>query len=440
MQTYGHSVALGLGTPACQQDEKVIDDEASRHKYAEAEDTQSLNIEEVNDYVSTSNIVFLNDLASRKSVIIYKGEIVESFEILIGIPTDPTHRGVFTVHGIDYCSPWNGAKEPNKEKKGIPCSFENRLGAIVFWYRGNGRGSVFVYGVHTRHPGDQGEFNFVTSKRMQSEGCVVGPHEILRRFLKNIMLKDPAFLLPLKEGQTKKELHDAVKIISPLLVPTLTPEEIKKFSEKKHNNYFIAIKDFKGRVPFFEANEIPTYIDPPVAIDMKVINIDTRTENIKTPLTPEKMQKYRPLLNLLKPKKKQVTNTDLEKKYTQPKPVFLVTNCLVTKKTPVHITLNSGSVPDQHFALLPGDKLMGVYKHSLNLSSSVFIKYWDRETNEKQEGWIQDLSGLRCNSDVDEDRRTSDSCAQMSGDDYKYKSYWSYKKNATLFKCSKEHQ
>ena len=50
---------LGLGAPACQQDEKVIDDEASRHKYAEAEDTQSLNIEEVNDYVSTSNIVFL---------------------------------------------------------------------------------------------------------------------------------------------------------------------------------------------------------------------------------------------------------------------------------------------------------------------------------------------------------------------------------------------
>ena len=366
---------------------------------------------------------------------------MESFEILIGMLTDPTHRGVFTVHAIEYCAPWDGAKGPNKEKKRIPCSFENRLGAIVFWYRSDGKGSLFVYGFHTRHPGDQGEFNFAANSRMRSKGCVVGPHEILRRFLKDIVFKDPDFLLPLEEGQTKKELHDAVKIISPLLVPTLTAEEIKKFSKKKHDNYFIAIQDFKERVPLEDAKRIPTYIKPPVPIDIKVINIDTRTENIKNPLPTEKMRKHRPLLNLLEPKKKQEANTNLEKKYTKPKTVFLVTNCLVTKKIPVHATLTPGPYPDQYSSpLLPGDKLMGVYKHSLNSSSSVFIKYWDRETNEKQEGWVQDLSGLRCNSDVDENQRTSDNCAQVSGDDYKYKSYWSYKKNATLFKCSKEHQ
>ena len=371
---------------------------------------------------------------------------MEAFPIVIGIPHQTrnvaktsTHLGLFTVHAIDYGTPWDGATGLDREEKRVPCATKNRLGAVAFWYRADEDGNLFVFGFHGRHPGDQDEFDRMAeelNKTENTEGCVAAPHEILRRFTKERVFTDPGFLLPLEEGQKKQELHDAVKKLSPLLKPVLTPEDIEEYSKQEHKNVFMALKDFKGKSPKLEAKYIPTYIGPPIPIDIKVLNIDTRTENIENPLSPEEKQKFKPLMDLLT--HEQYPNQTNE--YKPPSSRFLVTDCLITRATLVRSTLDKNSGKTPYFSQLsPGDKLMGVYKHPLLPLDPVAIEYWDKQSQKKQIGWIKDLSGLRCNSDVDE-HLISDSCAQTRTEEYKYKNYWSHKNIATALKCSEKHQ
>ena len=434
------------------QKEEITKEKESEHKYAQIESKYSMNMEKVNQHIASTNFMILTDVHTKKTVIIHKGKVVEAFPIVIGVPHQTrnvaktsTHLGLFTVHAIDYCPPWPGATGLDRAEKMIPCGSKNRLGAVAFWYRANEKGELFVFGFHGRHPGDQDEFDRMAEeldKTENTEGCVAAPHEILRRVTKENIFTDPGFLLPLEKGQKKRELHDAVKKLSPLLKPVLTPEDIAEYSKQEHKNVFMAIIDFKGKHPEPEAKSIPTYIGPPIPIDIKILNIDTRTENIENPLSPAEKQKYKPLMELLT--HEQYPNQTNE--YKPPSPRFLVTDCLVTKTIQISSTPDESSDQNQNFyQLSPGDKLMGVYKHSLLPPDPIPVKYWDKPSQKKQTGWVKrigwvkDLSGLRCNSDVDENL-ISDSCAQTSSEEYKHKSYWSYKETAALFKCSEAYQ
>ena len=413
------SILSGVAITSCDVDPTKRD---SKQNFIVTEDYYSMNLEEANENIFKTNVMILIDVANKKGLIIYKGEVIESFPILRGMDSDwnvsgtETPLGLFTVHGIDYCPPWNSA--PNDEAK-VPCSKSNRLGGGAFWFRGEPGQGEFVYAFHTRHPDDRWEFSQSKELRDGSRGCVVASDTIITKLFELIFL-DPAFILT--EGPKAGQLHDAAKQITKYL--NLNNED-KPPRYIKGKNIYMTIQDSeKGSVL---GTKIPTYIGPPVKIDIKVLVMDLN--NPKITLSSKQLEPQKALTDLI------TSDSSPEENSSR----FLATNCLVTKKTSIH-SVTSSSAPDNPTTLSvlsPGDKLIGVYRHSLRLSDPVTVEFWDPRTKKAQEGQIKDSSSLKCNiHEKNMDQMTSDSCDDRDKNSVKTKSYWSENNKAKILKCS----
>ena len=414
------SLISGALSASCDVDPARKED--SKQNFVVTESYHSMNLEEANGHIFKTNVMILVDVASRQASIIYKGEIVESFPIVIGsfldwnISKTRTPLGLFTVHGIDYCPPWDSAPA-EIEGAELPCSKNNRLGGGAFWFRGKTGQGDFVYAFHTRHPQDQREFVEAAKKRDGSRGCVVASDKIINKLF-NLLFLDRAFILP--GGQ----LHNASKEIKKYIDPENKEEEFYR----KIKNIYIAIEEPKPKKePRIVGRWFPGYVGPPVKIDFKVMIIDTN--NPKIPLSEKQLKPQTLLIDLLHPKADPQENPEL----------FLATNCLVTKETSIFSSSPDNTKPLS--TLSPGDKLIGVYRHSLRLSEPIYLEFWNQETKQKQEGQIRDPSSLKCNiQEENTDHLITDNCDNHSQNHVKTQSYWSKGKQAKILKCSQKNK
>ena len=211
---------------SCSGDHAAQD--VSKQNFVVKEGTRSIDIKEVNNYISTANITMLADLKYNRALIVHHGVIVDSFPIITGgysaqnFSQSQTPLGVFTVHAIDYCPPWYSAS--TKEGK-IPCTDANRLGPYSLWFKDG-----YIYGVHGRPPNKYLQQLFTSlgsSDRKGSKGCIVVPQDHLKNFI-DLIFDDPAF-----------KNHPGVKKIKELR------------SRKDPTNVFIALQNFQEKIPYF---------------------------------------------------------------------------------------------------------------------------------------------------------------------------------------------
>ena len=342
----------------------------------------------LNEHLSEAKLVFFTDIATNITTVVYEGQVWAVSKSHSGSLRSPTSPGIYTVHLIDFCAPWySGITDKQQEE----CSSENRLGMFVFWYKGKHN-----FGVHTRDPKDSkiefSKYSSAKSRSDRTDGCIVAPHELLEKILFELILTDPAFLVPDKSDKDKEDkldLHPAAKAM----------KQYKEDGTKK--NVAIRLIDFEEETITVVKGEK----GDPVPFDMRVVVIDSSHKDWVKLKQQKDFKENQNIFRFFDPKffdpekdKKifyKIAKNHHEMSYSA------VTNCTAQKDIPIFKSNESFNPGDIMSTIEKGTQLKKVHLWPVNkMNTPVKLELRDVHSSVARSGWIQNLDGLQCSKDI----------------------------------------